>query len=208
MRLKELILSDLDRFAQTYRLRDQPYSKSKVFWESFLFKAGFQAVFLYRISHWLYHKGWIYPAWFLTRFNITLTGAEIEFNAQIGPGMFIAHPVGIVIGRGTVIGSGVTIFQGVSLVAKSWHPDNIRKFPKIGNNCCFFANCIVLGDVTIGHHCVVAAHSVVTRDLVDGSLAKGVPAKSYPNKGSEILSSWGVKPLLVILSEKQRDVVN
>jgi serine O-acetyltransferase len=188
--LKKLIESDFSRFTQTFALRGQRYSRSRVFVESILFKAGFQAVLLYRVSHWLYEKRCIYSAWFLTRLNIFLTGAEIEFNAEIGPGMFIAHPVGIVIGRGTVIGSGVTIFQGVSLVVRSWRTDAITKFPKVGDNCYLFAGASVLGDVSIGNNCVIAAHAVVTRDMPEGSLAKGVPADIYPDKGRETITSW------------------
>lgn len=192
MSLIALIKSDLARFVQTFKLRGQSYSKWKIFFESFIFKAGFQAVFLYRISHWLYRKKCTYLAWFLTRLSIALTGAEIEFNAQIGPGMFIAHPVGIVIGRGTKAGSGFTLFQGVSFGIKSWHPDDMVKFPKIGNNCFFFAGSIVLGDITIGDDCIVAAQAVVTQDMPDGSLAKGVPAKIYPNKGKDAITSWNI----------------
>jgi len=188
--LMNLVKSDLSRFAQTFALRGEPYSKRRVFWESLLFKAGFQAVLLYRISHWFFLKGWIQIAWFLTRLNITLTGAEIEFNAHIGPGMFIAHPVGIVIGRGTAIGSGVTLFQGVSFGVSSWHPDEITKFPKVGDQCVFFANSAIIGDITIGNHCIVAAHAVVTRDMPEGSLAMGAPAQIYPNQGKEKISSW------------------
>jgi len=191
--LRGLIRSDLCRFTQTFKLRGQSYSKWRVFFESIMFKAGFQAVFLYRISHWLYRKGYLYPAWFLSRLNVALTGAEIEFNAQIGPGMFIAHPVGIVIGRGTVIGSDVTLFQGISFGVKSWHPDSITKFPKVGDNCFFFANSLIIGDVIIGDDCIVAAQAVVTRDMPGGSLAKGIPAKLYPNGGKEAISSWGLK---------------
>ena len=103
-------------------------------------------------------------------------GAEIEFNARIGAGMFIAHPGGIVVGRGTEIGSNVTLFQGVTFGVKSWHPEEIRKFPRVGNSCFFFSHAAVLGGVTIGDCCVIGAHSVVTQDMPDGTLAIGVPA--------------------------------
>ncbi len=190
MTLRELINSDLSRFTQTYVLRGQVFSKRRVFWESVIFKAGFQAVLLYRVSHWLFLRGWIYLPWFLSRLSLAVTGADIEFNAQIGPGMFITHPVGIVVGRGTVIGSDVTLFQGVTFGVKSWHPDAIRRFPKVGSKCYFFAGAMVLGEVTIGDYCVVGAHAVLTEDLPDGGLALGVPARVYPDKGKEAIMGW------------------
>jgi len=192
MSLKELIKSDLSRFTQTYELRGQPFSARRIFWESMIFKAGFQAALLYRISHRLFQKGWVYLPWFLSRFSLAITGAEIEFNAQIGPGLMIAHPVGIVVGRGTVIGSEATLFQGVTFGVKSWHPEAIGKFPRVGNQCYFFAGAAVLGEVTVGDNCVVGAHAVLTSDLPDGGLALGVPAKVYPNKGKEAILSWNV----------------
>src|SRR5439155_12373035 len=84
MTLRDLIRSDLARFAETFALRGQPYSRRKANLESFMFKAGFQAVFLYRLSHWCHGRRWNYLAWFLARMNIALTGADIEFNAEIG----------------------------------------------------------------------------------------------------------------------------
>lgn len=192
MTLRELIRSDLSRFTQTFVLRGQPFSKRRVFWESLIFKAGFQAALLYRVSHWLFQRGWIYPAWFLSRLSVAITGADIEFNAEIGPGMFISHPVGIVVGRGTVIGSDVTLFQAVTFGVKSWHPDAIRKFPRVGNKCYFFAGAAVLGDVTVGNNCIVGAHAVLNTDVPDGGLALGVPAKIYPDKGAAAIELWNV----------------
>lgn len=192
MTLRQLIRSDLARFTQTFILRGQSFSKRRVFWESVIFKAGFQAVLLYRISHHLYQRGWIYLPWFLSRLSLAITGAEIEFNAEIGPGMFVAHPVGIVVGRGTVIGSDVTLFQGVTFGVRSWHPDQIRKFPRVGNKCFFFSGAAVVGDVTIGDECIVGAHAVVTRDVPSGAMALGVVAEIYPGKGREAILSWQV----------------
>jgi serine O-acetyltransferase len=187
--LRDLIRSDLARFAETFALRGQPYSRRKVTFESFVFKAGFQAVFLYRLSHWCHRHRWTYLAWFLARLNIAVTGADIEFNAVIGPGMFITHPVGIVIGRGTRIGRGVTIFQGVTCGVRSWHPDEIRQFPTIGDDCCLFAHATILGGVRIGNECVIGAHALVLHDVPDGALAYGTPAVIVPEQGRASLQS-------------------
>ena len=188
--LRELIRSDLDRYAQTYRLRGQKYSSAKICWESFLFKAGFQAVFLYRIGHWLYKRRWVNLAWFVSRLNVMLTGAELEFNAEIGPGLLIAHPVGIVVGRGSAIGNGATLFQGVSLGAKSWSCEEISRFPRIGNHCYLFAKAGIYGGVNLGDYCIVAAHAVVTKDMPAGSLARGVPAQIIPEEGRKAITAW------------------
>jgi serine O-acetyltransferase len=186
--LRALIRSDLDRFTETFALRGQPFSRSRVVFESYVFKAGFQAVVLYRVAHWCHQRGWTYPAWFFCRLNLALTGADIEFNAEIGPGMFISHPVGIVIGRGTRIGSRVTIFQGVTCGARSWRPEAITRFPTIGDDCYLFAHATVLGPVRIGNQCVVGAHALVTQDLPDRAVARGVPAVVTEDPASALRS--------------------
>ena len=46
----------------------------------------------------------------------------------------------------------------------------------IGDNCWFGANVSVLQGVTIGNGCVIAAGSVVTKDVSENCLVAGVPA--------------------------------
>ena len=46
----------------------------------------------------------------------------------------------------------------------------------IGDNCWFGANVSVLQGVTIGNGCVIAAGSVVTKDVPENCLVAGVPA--------------------------------
>lgn len=47
----------------------------------------------------------------------------------------------------------------------------------VGNHCWFGANVSVMPGVSIGHGCVIAAGSVVTKSVPDNVLIAGVPAK-------------------------------
>ncbi|MCQ4619965.1 sugar O-acetyltransferase [Corynebacterium sp. CCUG 71335] len=48
---------------------------------------------------------------------------------------------------------------------------------RIGDDCWFGAGAMVLPGVTVGDRCVIAAGTVVTRDIPDDSLVTGVPGK-------------------------------
>lgn len=47
----------------------------------------------------------------------------------------------------------------------------------IGKGTWIASGVIIMGNVTIGKHCVIAAGSVVTKDVFDYSFVAGVPAK-------------------------------
>jgi acetyltransferase-like isoleucine patch superfamily enzyme len=52
-----------------------------------------------------------------------------------------------------------------------------REFVKIEDDCWIAANTIILAGVTIGRGSVIAAGSVVTKDVPPYSIVGGVPAK-------------------------------
>ena len=47
----------------------------------------------------------------------------------------------------------------------------------IGNDCWLGANVVICPGVTIGNGCIIGAGSVVTKDIPDGTIAAGNPAK-------------------------------
>lgn len=188
-----LVRSDLARYEETFKLRGQKAPFARICLESFIFKAGFQAVFLHRVAYALHRMGLPRVAWAVARFNQFLTAAEIEFNAVAGPGLFIAHPGGIVIGRGTVLGARATLFQGVSFGAADWHPGRIASFPSLGDNVFIFAGATILGGIRLGSNVVIGAGAVVTGDVPSGASAAGVPARVRPGRGAELIASWGLE---------------
>jgi acetyltransferase-like isoleucine patch superfamily enzyme len=59
----------------------------------------------------------------------------------------------------------------------TWQGFDSKGPTRIGDNCWFGVNCVVTTGVTIGERCVIGANSVVTKDVPDGHIAAGVPAK-------------------------------
>ena len=85
------------------------------------------------------------------------------------------------------IGNNVNLAQGITVTALNHNFGDTNKrideqgvstnAVKISNDVWIGANAVVLPGVTIGHHCVVAAGAVVTKDVPPHSLVAGVPAK-------------------------------
>jgi serine O-acetyltransferase len=143
----------------------------------FLLSPRITPTFLYRLSHFfhLWHLAVI--AKFLSCVNHVLFGIEIASSCQIGPGLFLPHTHGTVIGAWT-IGSNVTIFQGVTLGARAldFNPRPATR-PTVGDGVSIGAGAKVLGGIVLGDNCRVGANSVVLSDLPPGCLAVGVPAR-------------------------------
>lgn len=85
------------------------------------------------------------------------------------------------------IGSHVNLAQGITVTAlnHNFSEPNKRIDEQgvstqeivINNDVWIGANAVILPGVTIGSHCVVAAGAVVTKDIPDGCIVAGVPAK-------------------------------
>lgn len=146
----------------------------------FMLSPRIAPTFLYRLSHFFHLCHLVVIAKFLSCLNQVLFGIEIASSCQIGPGLFLPHTHGTVIGAWT-IGSNVTIFQGVTLGARSldFNPGPATR-PTIGDGVNIGAGAKVLGGIVLGDDCRVGANSVVLSDIPPGCLAVGVPARIIP----------------------------
>ncbi len=100
-----------------------------------------------------------------------LSGAEIPLTTQIGGGLLIPHPNGIVIHPDSVIGVNCLLFQQVTLGTNNSRP------PVIGGHVDVGAGAKILGDITVGRHARVGANAVVIRDVPPGATVVGIPAR-------------------------------
>jgi len=107
------------------------------------------------------------------RFWSVVTGADIPLNCQIGGGMLMPHPNGIVIHPNAIIGPNCLIFQQVTIGARGK-----AGVPKIGGHVDIGAGAKILGGVTIGDHARIGANAVVLDDIGESQTAVGIPAKT------------------------------
>lgn len=143
-----------------------------------VFVRRFQAIVLTRMSQLARRYAFSRPlASMLHAACISATGAEIDPNARIGPGLVIAHSVGIVIGSQVRIGTNAFIYQGVTIGDGS-RPGQ----PTIGDNVVLGAGSKLLGGIFVGDDVVVGANAVVVDDLPDNVTATGVPASHRAKK--------------------------
>jgi serine O-acetyltransferase len=101
------------------------------------------------------------------------TGVDIHPGATIGPGFFIDHGTGVVIGETAVIGRNVKLYQGVTLGALSFPKDGsgnpikgIKRHPNIEDGVTIYAGATVLGgETTIGRGSVIGGNCWVTTSV-------------------------------------------
>ena len=84
------------------------------------------------------------------------------------------HPIGIVISKSASFGNNCTVFQNVTIGKQN--PDD-NKAPAIGNNVKIYANSVDVGDIKIGNNVIIGANSFVNKDIEDGAICVGNPAK-------------------------------
>ena len=136
---------------------------------------GMHAIWLHRLSGWLWHAGWKWMARLVSNFGRWMTGIEIHPGAKVGRRFFIDHGMGIVIGETAEIGDDVTLYQGVTLGGTSWNKG--KRHPTLENGVVVGAGAKVLGPFTVGAGAKVGSNAVVTKPVPAGATVVGIPGR-------------------------------
>jgi serine O-acetyltransferase len=126
-----------------------------------------QASLLYRVSHYLWERGMRLLPEVIYAFAKLVTHADLAPAAKIGPGLYLYHGVGTVVGKGCTVGARALICQQVSIGGRSVIGDDVKLWP----------GARVLGEVTVGDRSEVGANSVVIKNVPEDSIVFGVPAR-------------------------------
>ena len=127
----------------------------------------------------------------VSHFSRWLTGIEIHPGAQIGPGFFIDHGMGTVIGETAEIGANVTLYHNVTLGGVSW--EKVKRHPTLEDHVVVGAGAQMLGPITIGAHSRIGANSVVVKDVPPNSVVVGVPGRVRSLNGEQHARSRSTK---------------
>ena len=134
--------------------------------ESLLFENGYQAVVLYRVSHWFKSRGVPFFGPLFHRLSIFLTGVDIDPSSEIGPGLRIGHGVGLVVGGQSRIGADAVLLQGVTIGGTN--PRHRDEMPVLGDRVFVGAGACIIGNLRIGDDVFIGVNAVVARDVTDG----------------------------------------
>lgn len=168
------MVAALIAYLDSIKSRD-PAPRSR--WEVLLYP-GLWAVGYHRIAHWLYEAEMFFLARLVNHWSRWLTGIDIHPGAKIGSHLFLEHGFAV-IGETAEIGDNVTIYQCVTLGGTD--PTNGiagKRHPTLADDVIVGSGAQILGPVTVGARARIGANAVVTKDVPEGAVMVGIPAKA------------------------------
>jgi serine O-acetyltransferase len=151
------------------------------FLQPVLFFKGFLALQTYRVAHWLWTNAHPDLAYYLQMRSSERFGVDIHPNARIGHGIMIDHAHSIVIGETAVVGDNVSLLHSVTLGGTG--KEDGDRHPKIGSGVMIGAGASILGNITVGNCCRIAAGSVLLESVPANKTVAGVPARIVGEAG-------------------------
>lgn len=196
-RVWSLIRSDIDRYRFMMAIDETaPMAKTGgavVTLRTVVLCKGLQATIVYRLGHAMLEwqpagvvgviaKRFGRLAHFVASKLVEMTtGISIAERAQIGPGFYIGHFGGVIVGV-VRIGANCNISHGVTL-GRSGRVGEYGR-PSIGDRVWIGPGAVITGGTDIGDDAIVGANAVVTRNVPARSAALGVPAQVRPGSAS------------------------
>ncbi|WP_293697435.1 MULTISPECIES: serine O-acetyltransferase EpsC [unclassified Sphingopyxis] len=168
------MFNGLIAYLDSIKARD-PAPRSR--WEILLYP-GLVAVGMHRVAHWLFEARMFFLARFVNHLSRWMTAIDIHPGAKIGRHLFIDHGF-TVIGETAEIGDNVTIYQCVTLGGTD--PANGiagKRHPTLADDVIVGSGAQILGPITVNPRARIGANAVVTKDVPEGAVMVGIPARS------------------------------
>lgn len=150
-------------------------------------RPGFRAVAAHRFGNW---RMTVKPKLLRAPFSVlyrmmfrrarNVYGIELPYSVKLGRRVVFEHQGAVVIHGNVEIGDDSVIRQGVTIGNKSL--DRPFDAPKLGKRVNVGAGAKILGAVQVGDDASVGANAVVLKDVEQGSLVVGIPARPVSSK--------------------------
>ena len=116
------------------------------------------------------------------RFWSAITGCDIPLGCDLGGGLLLPHPNGIVIHPDARVGPNCLLMQQTTLGVSG----DGGLAPTLGGHVDVSAGAKVIGEITVGDHAVIGANAVVVKNVEAFAIVGGVPATFIKrNKAAE-----------------------
>lgn len=166
------VAKELHGDVQAVRERD-PAARGVTSAEILALWPGVHALLSHRVAHALHEVGVPVVPRAMSMAARAVTGIELHPAAKIGPGFFVDHGTGVVVGETAEIGRDVTLYQGVTLGGTGFATG--KRHPTVQDNVTVGSGAKLLGPITIGHGAKIGANTVVIHDVPPMSTVVGNP---------------------------------
>ena len=125
---------------------------------------------LHRLAHAAFRRGWTRLARAIARINAFVHRAVIDPAAEIGPGLYIPHPTGVVF-QGTA-GANLSLYTFAAVIPREPMPFSSgdgKLCPRIGNDVSIGAFAMVFGPLLVGDRSRIGPNVVVADDVAPDS---------------------------------------
>jgi len=179
----------LFRFVAADQYRYSAKQGGRDFFIQWFRESGFRFTVIMRLCAYLRAQKWsrygLYHLilWIHRRMQIRY-GVYLEFSTQVGPGLYLGHPLGIVVNTRSVIGANCTLSHGVTL-GQTHTRSKTPGVPTVGDRVYLGCGAKILGRVKVGDDAVVAPNAVVIADVPNLAVVGGIPAKQLSVEGSD-----------------------
>lgn len=104
-------------------------------------------------------------------------GVELPWKLKVGPGLRLFHGQALVVNDRVVIGKNCVLRHCTTIGVATTDSGFGGAAPVIGDDVDIGSNVVILGDIRIGNGAVIGAGSVVVKDVPEGAVVVGNPAR-------------------------------